>query len=111
MIKIEKENIEGITVYSRGKNRDEDGNPYYAYKCIVEFKWDRDHCTSKLVIDCRADWGDSGKDDVMAAVKNKLEKTFGIKTDWDDVRSGFIKQHHRTVYTMAALEHPESWRI
>lgn len=110
-MKIGKKNIEGITVYSRGKNRDVYGNPYYAYKCIVKFKYAKDHCTSSLVIDCSADWGSSGKDDVMSVVKSKLERMFGIKITWDDIRKGFVKQYHRTVSTMSELEHPEAWRI
>lgn len=110
-MKIGRKNIECIDIYSRGKNRDVYGNPYYAYKCVVRFKWAKDHCSSALVIDCRADWGSSGESDVFTVVRHKLERDFGIKIDWRDLRSGFVKQQHRTVHTMSELETPENWKV
>ena len=105
-MKIEKTDVRHIFIWSRGKNRDIYGNPYYAYVCRINLI---DGC--EITFNCPISWGSSGASAVFIKVSQELNARFGIWLTYDDVRSGFVIQNHKQVKTESALEHPERWRL
>ena len=106
IMKLEKTDVKNIFIWSRGKNRDIYGNPYYAYVCRINLTDGRE-----ITFNCPMSWGSSGAYDVFAEVSQELSAKFGIRLNYDDVRSGFVIQTHKQVKTDSALEHPERWRL
>lgn len=105
-MKLKKTDVKNIFIWSRGKNRDIYGNPYYSYVCRINLT-----DGSKITFSCPMSWGSSGAYDVFVKVSQKLSVKFGIHLTYDDVRSGFVIQNHKQVKTESALEHPERWRL
>lgn len=105
-MKIKRTDVKNIFIWSRGKNRDIYGNPYYAYVCRINLTDGR-----KITFNCPMSWGSSGAYGVFAEVSQELSSKFGIRLNYDDVRSGFVIQTHKQVKTDSALEYPERWRL
>lgn len=105
-MEIKKADVKNIFIWSRGKNHDIYGNPYYAYVCRINLTDGRE-----ITFNCPMSWGSSGAYDVFAEVSQELTEKFGIRLNYDDVRSGFVIQTHKQVKTDSALEHPERWRL
>lgn len=109
-MKIKKTDVERISIWSRGKNRDIYGNPYYAYVCRISLTQKaRGEC--EITLRCPMSWGSSGAYDVFVEVVQELDREFGILLNYDDVRSGLVVQKHRVVRTEDALMRPERWRL
>ena len=105
-MKLEKTDVKNIFIWSRGKKRDIYGNPYYAYVCRINLTdW------REITFNCPMSWGGSGAYDVLAEVSQELGAKFGIRLNFNDVRSRFVIQTHKQVKTDSALEHPERWRL
>lgn len=109
-MKIKKTDVERISIWSRGKNRDIYGNPYYAYVCRISLT-QKARGEREITLRCPMSWGSSGAYDVFAEVVQELDREFGISLNYDDVRSGLVVQRHQTVRTEDALMRPERWRL
>ena len=105
-MKLERTDVKNIFIWSRGKNRDIYGNPYYAYVCRINLTDGRE-----ITFNCPMSWGSSGAYDVLAEVSQELGAKFGIWLNFNDVRSRFVIQTHKQVKTYSALEHPGRWRL
>ena len=105
-MEIKKADVKNIFIWSRGKNRDIYGNPYYAYVCRINLADGRE-----ITFNCPMSWGGSWAYDVLAEVSQELDAQFGFGISYDDVRSGFVIQTHKQVKTDSALEHPDRWRL
>ena len=105
-MKLEKTDVKNIFIWSRGKNRDIYGNPYYAYVCRINLTDGRE-----ITFNCPMSWGGSRAYDVLAEVSQELGAKFGIRLNFNDVRNRFVIQTHKQVKTDSALEHPERWRL
>lgn len=109
-MKIKKTDVERISIWSRGKNRDIYGNPYYAYVCRISLT-QKARGEREITLLCPMSWGSSGAYDVFVEVVQELDREFGILLNYDDVRSGLVVQKHRVVRTEDALMRPERWRL
>lgn len=109
-MKIKKTDVERISIWSRGKNRDIYGNPYYAYVCRISLT-QKARGEREITLRCPMSWGSSGAYDVFVEVVQELDREFGILPNYDDVRSGLVVQKHRVVRTEDALMRPERWRL
>lgn len=109
-MRIRKTDVERISIWSRGKNRDIYGNPYYAYVCRISLT-QKARGEREITLRCPMSWGSSGAYDVFVEVVQELDREFGISLNYDDVRSGLVVQEHKTVRTEGALMRPERWRL
>lgn len=109
-MRIKKTDVERISIWSRGKNRDIYGNPYYAYVCRISLT-QKARGEREITLRCTMSWGSSGAYDVFVEVVQELDREFGILLNYDDVRSGLVVQKHRVVRTEDALMRPERWRL
>lgn len=109
-MRIRKTDVERISIWSRGKNRDIYGNPYYAYVCRISLT-QKTRGEREITLRCPISWGSSGAYDVFVEVVQELDREFGISLNYDDVRSGLVVQEHKTVRTEDALMRPERWRL
>lgn len=109
-MRIKKTDVERISIWSRGKNRDIYGNPYYAYVCRISLT-QKARGEREITLRCPMSWGSSGAYDVFVEVVQELDREFGIRLDYNDVRSGLVVQRHRVVRTEDALTRPERWRL
>lgn len=109
-MKIKKTDVEKIHIWSRGKNRDIYGNPYYAYVCRISLT-QKARGEREITLRCSMAWGDSDEYGVFRMVSKTLNSDFGIVVNYKDVQSGLVVQEHKTVCTDDALRHPERWRL
>jgi len=98
--------LEKIIIYSRGENRDLEGNPYLAWRAILVYNYVS--YFRHIEVQDNATWGSSGERDCLRDALIGIKEALGIDIDMSD---GRIKHHHKTVYRMEDLEHPENWKI
>ena len=107
---IKKTDVERIHIWSRGKNRDIYGNPYYAFVCRISLA-QKGRSENEIILRCPMTWGDADEYGVFRMVSETLNSEYGIRLDYADVRDGLVVQEHKTIYTYDALRHPERWRL
>lgn len=96
--------IESITIYSRGKNRDANGNPYYAFKAVISRGGNH---YDGIVVYRRMTYGDGDERDCLQYAINGINEAIGLNLKTNDPR---IIHYHKRVTSYTALEHPENWR-
>ena len=104
------QDIRKIYLFGRGSNRDESGNPYYAFRAIVCLKHNKEH----IELSMSMDWGSSDKDDVFVAFRERFLAHFGVSLGWEDLRNGLISYEYKHVSVgraEAEMEHPELWKV
>ena len=94
-----------IVIYSRGKNIDEYGNPYHAFKAIIHVC----HVSyfNTITVSNSMSYGDSSERDCLMWALQGINEALGINIRMDDER---IEHHHKHVYRFQDLEHPEKWK-
>lgn len=95
-----------IQVFTRGKNADEYGNPYHAYKVILHFEYEGYY--NKVSVSQSMSGGDSSKWDCLNWALRGVKESLGLSINPDDDR---IEHHHKHVYRDSDLEHPENWKV
>lgn len=102
---MNEKSILKIVIYSRGKNCDEFGNPYHAFKAIISVCGVSFFRT--VTVSYSMAYGDSSERDCLMWALQGINEALGTNIRMDDER---IEHHHKHVYSYAALEHPENWK-
>lgn len=98
-------NITKIEIWSRGKNRDMYGNPYHAFKAIVNFTGVSFFRT--LTVQMPMSYGDSSERDCLMWACQGINEALGTDIRIDDER---IVHHYKHVYKDSDLANPENWK-
>ena len=106
---MQLQDIRKIYLYGRGASRDESGNPYYAYRAIIDLK----HSKERIELSMSMDWGSSDKGDVFVWFQNQFKKWFGIELGWQDLKNGLVEYEYTHVKPSEhdRLRNPENWKI
>lgn len=110
-------NIEKIIIFTRGKNRDEYGNPYQAFKAYIKFAH-KSYFTNAIVTQSMQYTNNSSKsgclndalygiNEFLTAIKHPKKTVVERIIKPDDKR---ITQIHKHVHTFQELENPENWK-
>jgi len=109
--------LDKIIIYTRGKNRDEFGNPYMAYKVVLEYS--QKSYFHRVVISQSMHFTNNsseygclrdaleGLNEFLHGIKHPKSKDRKVYITMKDKR---IIQFHKHVSRDCDLEHPESWR-
>lgn len=96
--------IEKVIIYTRGKNRDECGNPYRAFKAYVLCKGT---AISKIVWK-EMDLGNSNAASCLEWAVTCINSALGTKLAKNEKR---IEHSHKKVKRDSELEKPMGWRV
>ena len=97
--------VSKIEIYSRGKNKDEYGNPYYAYKAVIQLSYVSYFDSITICQDMQ--YGDSSEWACLGWALAGIKEALGIELEKNDER---IVQYHRHVYQNKDLLHPLNWK-
>lgn len=95
-----------IEIWSRGKNRDVYGNPYWAYKVVLTYNYVSYFET--ITITKGMSGGSSSEHACLTWALQGIKEALGLEFNPHDER---IIHHHKHVYRDADLEHPETWKV
>lgn len=98
--------ITKIEIWSRGKNRDEYGNPYFAWIAKIHFRQVSYFRCLTVHMDMKA--GDSNERDCLMWACQGINEALGTDIRCDDER---IIHRYRNAYKDADLADPTKWRI
>ena len=103
---IDDSKIYRIEIWSRGKYRDEYGNPYAAY--IAWLRLGYVSYARRISVMSGMTGYDSSDDKCLELALLGINRTLGLNIQPNDER---IVHHHKHVSRDADLEHPENWKI
>lgn len=103
---MDNSKIYKIEIWTRGKNRDEFGNPYAAYIAWLRLGY-VSYARRIAVLEPMTGY-DSSADKCLELAVLGINRTLGLNISVRDER---IVQYHKHVYRDADLEHPEKWKI
>lgn len=95
-----------VNIYTRGKNKDMDGNPYHAYKAVLTFSYVSYFRSITICQDMS--WGDSAERDCLDWALQGIKEALGIDLKANDER---ITHYHKHVYSYDELRNPENWKV
>lgn len=98
-------NITSIRIEGRGKNRDIYGNPYSAWKAVIDVKMN--HHNVRMVLYEPMTWGDSYESRVLRNAIEGINETLNINLKENDKRINYTYKH---VSRDADLEKPQNWK-
>lgn len=103
---MKDEKISSIKIWTRGKNRDEFGNPYVAFIAWIQLRYISYARKVSVMSDMQS--YDSGKSKCLEFALLAINRALDLDIRANDTR---IEHHHKHVYRDADLEHPEKWKI
>lgn len=95
-----------IDIYTRGKSKDESGNPYLAYKAVITYSYVS--FFEKITISKGMVWGSCGERDCLNEALQGIKEALGVELSPNDER---ITHYHKRVYSYDELKRPENWRV
>ncbi len=95
-----------IEIWSRGKNRDEYGNPYMAWIAKIRFQYVS--YFQAITIHKSMSWGDSSERDCLMWACQGINEALGTTIMMNDDR---IVHHHKNVSRDSDLIDPTKWKI
>ena len=102
---MKDKNIYKIEVWTRGKNRDEYGNPYVAYKAVIHLA-EMSYARTMTFMMPMFSW-DNYPDKILQLALLGINRALDLDIQHNDPR---ITLHYKHVYRDADLEHPENWK-
>ena len=99
--------IDKIEIWSRGKTRDEFGNPYRAWIARIHFQHSFKSFDT-MTLSRSMEYGDCDEQDCVKAVCEAIEEVFNIFIRPSDKR--IVRRHYRRVYRDEDLD-PSKWRL
>lgn len=99
--------IDKIEIWSRGKNRDEFGNPYRAWIARIHFQTPFPSFDT-LTLSRSMQSGSCDEPDCVQEVCQAIDEVFNIFIRPSDKR--IVRRHYRTVYRYEDLD-PSKWRL
>ena len=97
--------IKSIKIEGRGRNRDIYGNPYYAWKAVIDRK--ANHHMTPIVIYEKMSWGTSSQDVVLREAVEGINEALDINLKQNDKRITYTYTH---VSGDAPLRNPLNWK-
>lgn len=97
--------LDKIIIYSRGKNRDVYGNPYYALKIILKYSYVS--YFQQIIIPVSMKYGSSSKRDCLMWAGQALQEALGMNIEHV---LPFIEHHHVRVSRDSQLKNPLKWK-
>ena len=97
--------IQSIKIEGRGRNRDIYGNPYYAWKAIIQKK--ANHHMTPIVIYEKMSWGTSSENEVLRNAIEGINEALDINIKQNDKRITYTYTH---VTGDAPLRNPLNWK-
>lgn len=97
--------IQSIKIEGRGRNRDIYGNPYYAWKAVIQKK--TNHHMTPIVIYQKMSWGTSSSNVVLREAIQGINEALDINLKENDKRITYTYTH---VPGDAPLHNPLNWK-
>ncbi len=97
--------IQSIKIEGRGRNRDIYGNPYYAWKAVIQKK--ANHHMTPIVIYEKMSWGTSSENAVLREAVEGINEALDINLKQNDKRITYTYTH---VSGDAPLQNPLNWK-
>ena len=97
--------IQSIKIEGRGRNRDIYGNPYYAWKAVIQKK--ANHHMTPIVIYEKMSWGTSSENAVLREAIEGINEALDINLKQNDKRITYTYTH---VSGDAPLQNPLNWK-
>lgn len=99
-----------IVIYSRGKYRDEDGNPYLAYIAFLHFQ--HKSYFDKMIIYKSMTWGSCGEHDCLIEALEGINEALRKRGKKGCIKSNDkrIEHHWMHVYRYDNLRNPLRWK-
>lgn len=97
--------IQSIKIEGRGRNRDIYGNPYYAWKAVIQKK--ANHHMTPIVIYEKMSWGTSSEYAVFRNAIEGINEALDINLKQNDKRITYTYTH---VSGDAPLQNPQNWK-
>ena len=97
--------IQSIKIEGRGRNRDIYGNPYYAWKAVIQKK--ANHHMTPIVIYEKMSWGTSSENAVLREAVEGINEALDINLKQNDKRITYTYTH---VCGDAPLQNPLNWK-
>lgn len=97
--------IQSIKIEGRGRNRDIYGNPYYAWKAVIQKK--ANHHMTPIIIYEKMSWGTSSENAVLREAIEGINEALDINLKQNDKRITYTYTH---VSGDAPLQNPLNWK-